>query len=519
MEESRTINSLKNISMNIVGQILLIGLRFAARTIFIRYLSIEYLGIDGLFSNILSVLALADLGITSALNYSLYKPLRENDQEKIKQLMNYFKKIYLLIAAFVLGMGLSLVPFLQYIVNLDRAVPNIRFYYILMLLSVVMSYLFVYRSALVIASQKEYLVTRITVFTQFLKIVFQIILLYLFQSFALYLGVKTVIELIDNLIVSRTATKLYPYLKQNKAVLAKSDRKAIIDNIKSIFIYRFGGIVMNNTTDIFISVIVGTIYVGFYSNYMMVVSSVSGILNLFFSSISASVGNKNASKDKKEQERLFRLMTFITQWLMGFGAICFFILLSPFVKLWLGAEFVLPLSVILAIALQFYVSGMLSTVAIYRDTTGIFKETKYVFLVTAFLNILFCFVFGHYLGITGILLAATCARLLTNFWFEPKILHNTYFETKSRRYFLTLAKYGAVTAVQGAGLLFFSRALALEGVQGFILLLLLCVLVINGSNLLVYWKDPSFRQFLHYLQLLKQAAGEKLVLLKKREEG
>lgn len=517
MTESRTINSMKNLSMNIVSQVLLIGLRFVSRTIFIHYLSVEYLGIDGLFSNVLSMLALADLGITSALNYSLYKPIRHQDQEQIKKLIQYFKKVYLIIAVTVLALGLALVPFLHLIVNLDKAVPNVRFYYILMLLSVVMSYLFVYRSALVIASQKEYLVTRITIFTQFLKISLQIIVLVLFQNFALYLAVQILVEFVDNLIVSHTATKLYPFLNEKADKLEKTERHTIFENIKSIFAYRFGGVVMNNTTDIFISVLVGTVYVGYYANYMMLVNSISMMVSLLFSSIAASVGNKNVDHHLDEQEQVFQMMIFINQWIAGFCAICFLVLLTPFIQLWIGQQFVLSELVVLAIVLQFYVITMTSTIAIYRDTTGIFKETKYVFLITAGLNIMFCLVLGHWLGIIGILLSASIARLLTSFWYEPKVLYEKYFGHSCSPYFSKLLKYFLVTLTEGIVVWGCCQLLPTSSISSFVLRVTICFVFVNGINLVVYRRDPTMKLLLSYLTIVKVVAGQKWLLLRHRE--
>lgn len=514
MSESRTVNSVKNLSTNVTGQILLMGFRFVSRTIFIHYLSVEYLGIDSLFSNILSMLALADLGISSALNYSLYKPVRNQDQEQIKKLMQYFKKIYLIIATTVLLLGLALVPFLHLIVNLDKTVPNVHFYYVLMLLSVVMSYLFVYRSALVIASQKEYLVTRITIFTQLLRISLQIVFLMIFQNFALYLAVPIVIEFIDNLIVSRTAMNLYPFLKEKTDKLEKSERRTIFENIRSIFAYRFGGVVMNNTSGVFISILVGTIYVGYYTNYMMLVNSISMIVNIGFSSISASVGNKNVGHHLDEQEQVFQLMVFINQWVAGFCAICFLVLLTPFIQLWVGHQFVLSNLVVFAIVLQFYVTTMTSTTAIYRDTTGIFKETKYIILISSALNIIFCLILGRLFGIVGILLSASVAHLLTSFWFEPKVLYEKYFGYSCRPYFYKLLKYILVTVVEGIIVWGCCQLLSANNILNFVLRGVICFVFVNGINLVIYRHDPTMKLLLNYLMVVKTAISQRWSLLR-----
>lgn len=517
MEESRTVNSLRNLAMNVFSQFFMTFLRFFSRTMFIRYLTVEYLGVGDLFTNILSVLAMADLGMTSALNYALYKPLLNHDEVRLQEIMRFFKKIYLTIAASVTVLGLALVPFLHLLVNLEEDIPNLTQYYILLLLGVSASYLFVYKSALITASQKEYLVTKIGMYTQTLRIILQIVVLYLYQSYTLYLLIHIVVELLDNLWVSKTANRLYPFLKNNKAQLAKIHQKEIFKNIRSIVIYRFGGILMNNTTNIFISVMVGTIFVGMYSNYMLIVGTIDLILMMFFSALGASVGNKNATENKEEQEKVFRLLVFVTSWLVGFCTICLNVLLSPFIQLWLGTQYVLPASTVMIICLGFYVSNLLLPIVLYRETTGIFKETKYVYLLTALFNLGLCGLLGNQWEMAGILLAATMARLLTNFWYEPKILYQKYFQKSSRNYFLFLGKFFLLNLGQLIGLKWLFQQLHLSGILAIVVGLLGCILLINGLNFLVFSKTQEFKTLLGYLSFLK-SYGRRFITNKKALE-
>lgn len=503
MEESRTVNSLRNLAVNISSQFFMTFLRFFSRTMFIRYLTVEYLGVGDLFTNILSVLAMADLGMTSALNYALYKPLLNRDEVRLQEIMRFFKKIYLTISASVTILGLSLVPFLHLLVNLEQDIPHLTRYYILLLLGVSASYLFVYKSALITASQKEYLVTKIGMYTQTLRILLQIVVLYFFQSYTLYLLIHIIVELLDNLWVSKTANRLYPFLKKNKAQLAKIHRKEIFLNIRSIVIYRFGGILMNNTTNIFISIMVGTVFVGMYSNYMLIIGMIQMILSMFFSAMGASVGNKNATENKVEQENIFHLLTFINAWVVGFCTVCLNVLLSPFIQLWLGTEYVLPAGTVFIMCLGFYVSNLLLPIVLYRETTGIFKETKYVYLITAIFNLALCGLLGSHWKMAGILLAATIARLATNFWYEPKILYRKYFKKSPKKYFTFLGKYSFLTALELLALKWLFQQLQLSGFLAITVGLIGCLVLVNGINLLLFMKTKEFKTLMSYLAFLK----------------
>ena len=429
----RIYNSRKNIAFGFGNHILVTLLNFASRFIFIKILGEEYLGINGLFSNILTVLSLADLGIGNAITYSMYKPLAEGNKEKISALMNFYRKMYNIIAVAVTVIGLCMLPFLELLVNTEQPVPHLHIYFILFLADSVVSYLLANRSAILTADQKLYITKAYQLVFQILKSIFQIIVLLITHNFIFYLIVQVLSTFASNVCGAIITKKIYPFLNK-KAELKKSEKKKIFGNIKSVFIYKISGVILNNTDNILISVIVGTVSVGYYSNYTMIVNAITTFTNIVFSAINSSVGNLNAEKNKEKQLKIFYVINMLCNWLFGFCTICLLVLVNDFITLMFGEKYVLDIFTTFIIGINFYMAGSLNPIWIYRDTTGLFKETKYVATITAILNIILSILLGNIWGIFGILVATAISRLLTNIWYEPHVLFKSFFKTSAKPY-------------------------------------------------------------------------------------
>jgi len=489
---SRIEKTTRNFIVGIIYQILLLLLNFISRTIFIKVLGVEYLGINGLFANILSVLSMADLGIGTAIMYSLYKPLARKDKTIIAALISYYKKIYIVIASAVAIIGISLVPFLQYIVNLDKSLPNIKIYYILFLLNSVVSYLFVYKTILISADQKNYLLKIYNMAFAVIKFVAQIFVLYATHNYILFLVIMVLSTLSNNYFCSIKTEKIYPYLKLLKTELDKTYKKTVFVNIKSVFLYRFGGIILNNTDNIIISILVGTVAVGYYSNYFLLITAILGFTNIIISSVMASVGNLVVDNNLEYKYKIFNILSLLCFWVFGFSSICLFILFQDFISLWLGSDYLLSNIAVIIIIINFYMPGLLNPIWIFRDTTGLFKKTKYITIVTSIINIVLSVLLGMRYGLTGVLGATILARGMTNFWYEPYILHKDYFRKPVVKYFLQLL-IRTILLCATAGLLYYiTNFFNISSVQNFIIKLFLCIIVINGIFFIVFRKMDEF---------------------------
>lgn len=431
---SRTINSIRNMIFGVGYQFSTIILSFVNRSIFIYTLGISYLGISGLFSDILTMLSMADMGFGVALTYSMYKPLANHDHKRLAALTTFYGKVYHIIASAVLIIGLLLVPFLKYIVNLKTPIHHLALYYILYVLNTVASYLVIYKTSIIDADQKDYILNKYRGIFNVAQTISTIVLLLITHSFLIYLLVQLFFTYALNFYSSHIAEKNYPYIKE-KVELPISDAKEIFQNLYSVFIYKMSIVLMNATDNILISTIVGTVVVGYYSNYNMVTTKVIAVINAVFYAFTSSIGNLIITEKSEKRYKTFIGIQYTSLMLSVFCLLCMGLLLQDFIKVWLGNSFTLSNNVLLAILMNFYLDIIIFPVRTFREATGLYLRIKYVMLIAAMINIALSIIMGKQFGIFGILIATTIAKLTTYFWYEPLLLFKVYFKHSSKVYF------------------------------------------------------------------------------------
>lgn len=440
MSNSRTKNTTRNIIFGMFNQVITLILSFISRTIFIKILGAGYLGINGLFSDILMMLSMADLGFGTAMVYSFYKPLAENDHGKIAALISFYKKVYNFIALGVAVIGIALVPFLGYIVNLKETIQYIKIYYLFFLANTVISYLFVYKTSIINADQKNYIISKYQMIVNMGRVIFQTIFLLIIKNYFIYLMIQVLATLANNIITSKKANELYPYIKNSNNKLEQGEKKNIFANMKSIFIYKISGVLLNGTDNIIISMIVGTIWVGIYSNYNLVMNALNNFINIVYSSATASVGNVIISEKPKKRFEIFQSMQTISLIISTFTTVCLYVLFSDLIRVWLGTDYLLDDYTLEAIILNYYLGNVVHPIWSYREATGLYMKTKYIMVITAIENIILSIIMGKLMGVSGVLFASAIARLTTYFWYEPNLLFKGYFDEKVRKYYIPLAK-------------------------------------------------------------------------------
>ena len=495
MGESRLGKSRRNIIAGLVQHALNLFLVWLGRFIFVRVLSADYLGINGLFSNVINVLAIADLGIPTAMAYSLYKPIAEGDTKKIASIVAFFRKIYLVISFAVLVIGLAMIPLLPFIVNLENPIPNLNLYYILILLNTVFSYLFIYRTTLMTADQKDYILQNYIVIFRIVTFAAQVTVLLVFHNYLFYLAAGVIVLLISNLVQNRVTLRHYPYLKDPAENLGEEDKKIIWKNVFDLFLYRLCGIIQNNTDSILISLYAGTVFVGYYSNYQVIVLAITTIINIVFNSVKASLGSLFASKDASldKKRKAYWTMELINFWIVAFCSTCFVCLFQSFIGLSFGSEYVIGFGMVIAIVLNFYTSNIRQSIWAFRETMGFFHEVRLITAVTAVLNIVLSVVMGYFWGMFGILIATVIARMVYAWWKEPVVLFGKYLESPVRKYFITyflrFLLFAAVCMVT-----FFACEVACfvpNQILGFALKTLICLILPNVMFWLVFHKNKD----------------------------
>lgn len=482
---SRTRRSARNALVAAGSQIVLIGLSFATRTVFITQLGTEILGVHTLLLSITAILAVADLGINTAIMHALYGPLQKGDDGRVSRIVRYAAQLYRRVALVVGVIGASALPLIPVLVNLDKDVPYLQVYFLILLVDSAVMYLMVHRSLLVTADQRMYLVKTYTMLFAIAKSLVQIVTLLLWQDFLIFLIIQVLSTLATNGFLYWKAGRWYPFLHESGR-LPKEERKLIAASVRAMMVYRLGGVAVHNTDPVLISMLVGTVTLGYFSNYLLVVGSIVMLAEVAFSSLTPSVGNLLAARTKTAAREVFEEIALLAKTLYGVGAVALFLGLDVLMSIWLGEDFVLGPYISAAVALNFYIVGTMAPVWAFRGATGMFRETQYVFLVTAILNLGLSVILGHLMGLIGILIATGAARLLTGNWYEPWVLLSRHLGGSTRAYLLQqLYAFVLWTALGLSGLLLVHRldgAMAAVIVAAYVACLPLVAVAVYGRT-------------------------------------
>ncbi|MGE6376912.1 lipopolysaccharide biosynthesis protein [Peribacillus muralis] len=435
-------NSIKNIFFGLTGQFISVFMGFAVRTALIYTLGIEYTGIDGLFTSILIMLSLANLGFDTAIIYSLYKPLASNDIQKIKAFMNLYQKAYRIIGLIVFLLGMILYPFIPNLIHDEQAVNHLNVIYLLFLVNSVSSYYFVYKQAIIIADQKSYIISKIHNHFIIISNIIQILILLISKNYILLLSFQVFIRIIENVYIVRKVHTLYPFIKEkNDVQLNRKEKKAFYKNLYALFLYKVSGVVINGTDNIIIAKYVGIVQVGIYSNYLLIISTLSTFISHIFYSLNSSVGNLVVTEEIEKKYFLFRVIHFANFWIYGLCTVLIWNLINPFIIIWLGEEYIFNKLILFSILLNFLTTGMQNASTTYRETTGLFKKGKYRPIIAALINIIVSVILVQFIGISGVFIGTVISRLCTYFWYDPLIIYKYIFKRSVRGYFMKYVIY------------------------------------------------------------------------------
>jgi O-antigen/teichoic acid export membrane protein len=497
-KRTRTEYSILNIVTGLGGYVLNTILGLVCRMIFTRTLNADYLGINGLFSNILSMLSLAELGIGTAIVYALYKPLAENDEAKIATLVQFYGRCYRAIGIFIGVVGLALLPFLNLLIPEQPAIKeNLSLIYCLYLFNTATTYFFSYRSSLISASQRHYIVMGVSYIMTILESALQIVWLLWTHEYFGYLIIKMVGVLVYNVTISIIAKKLYPYIAdKNIAPLEKDEKTKLVRNVRALVIWKISGRLVNSTDNIIITYFKGLITTGLTSNYTLLTGTLSSLLDLLFGSLKASIGNLNAVESKEKRMSMFYNINFANFWLYGWAAIGITVVSSELVNLLFGGRYVLPDEIPLILAVNFYMVGIQNTVWAFQNAMGLFRQGRYLLFLTAAFNLIFSILLGKVWGLFGILFATAISRLLTNYWYDPYKVFRHGFGEPVLPYYMRRIRYMLILAATGGVCYVVSKAVQWSPLGNCIYRALVCTVIPNGVFFLLFHKSPEFRYFI-----------------------
>lgn len=499
MKSSRVENSIRNTIYALGTQIISMLMSFIVRTVFIYTLGKNYLGFNGLFSNIFSILSLTELGMGTAIIYSMYKPVAQEDHRKIAALLNLYRTFYRIVGIIVAILGLSLLPFLDYLVSGIQDIPELEIIYLLYLSSSVISYFFAYKKSMLTVYQQDYISSRINLLINFIQGIIQIAILILWHNYILYLLVLTISTFFNNWLNSLYADYKYQYLKEYCSERVDEETKQkIYTDVKAIFVSRISSAIVTSTDNLLISAFVSTIILGLYSNYIMLINVVNTIINRILDSLVGSVGNLIAVESIERVYLIFKRVLFINYWLVAFSSMSFFILANPFITLWIGKSYLLSSGIIFMIALNLFMRLIRNTFIMFNNAFGHFVELKKKNIIEPIINIVasLLFILVFKMGIIGVLLGTFVSNITTNFWFEPYLIFKKC-QVSLKEYFKIAANY-LLTSIVAGGLTYILCDICLTGNSWvlFLIRIVICCIAINLIIILFYRKTDEYQYFM-----------------------
>lgn len=505
--KSRTEYSAKNTTVSVICRILAIIMGYVLRIVFTHQLSSTYVGINGLFVDIIQVLSLSEMGVGTAITFALYQPVADGDIEKQKSLMRLFRHFYIGIAGAVACFGMILIPFLGTLIKDYGSMQYVVPIFLLYVTNAVCSYLWIYKKMLMDAHQLIYIGVSYQTISWFIQDFLQILILIFTGNFILYLVVQIVVTIACNLLISYKAEKLYPFLKEKETKpLNKEDRKGVFQNIKAMMMHKLGEVVINNTDNLLISAFVGIVQVGKYSNYFLVIESLNQILTQVFQGIAASVGNLGVTQDEKRVRKVFETTLFIGQWMCSVITIGIYEVINPFIAISFGKEYCFAMPIVFLLSLRFYLLGIRKAAQVFHDSLGLFYFDRYKSIAEAVLNIVISLLLVQKYGVMGVFAGTVVSMLFVSIWVEPYVLYHYRLHLPVRTYYQKMIPYAAITAIVWR-ITHILCDMASKSGNGtiavtFVVRFLICILVPDLLFLLCYHRCKAFQVAIQKVKML-----------------
>lgn len=491
----------KNIKYSITNYAVVSGLKFLVRIVFLKTLPIEYLGIDGLFTNILAVLSLAELGVAPAIVYSMYKPLAVGDKETVKAIMKLFKRVYITIGMVIFAAGLCVYPWLDSFIKDKPDIPDLHYFYLVFLLNTAVSYFWSYQRNLLTADQKQYYVNIYQAVVQTIVGVLQIVFLLIIPSYWCFVILMLLGTILENATISNKADKEYPYLKEPANNLDGVIKGQIIRNIKAMLLHKVGGIAVLSSSNIILSKFVGLVAVGFYNNYYMVIMAMNALLGRIFTSLTASIGNMMVLDSKEQQRKSFCLIEIVTALLAAFISTGLYAMFNPFIELWLGKNYLFDNITVMCIVISFYLTCMRKAVLMYKDACGLFWNDRYKPIAEAIVNLIAAIYLAQQYGVIGVVCGGIISTLATCFWVEPYVLFKYGLKLKLKDYFKDYFKFTVATILCAVvSKLAYGYLFTKVNLINFIAGMILCVVITTSIWLLLFWSREEMQYIIQTIK-------------------
>lgn len=513
MKIERTHNASRNIIFGVILKVYQVIIPFIMRTVMLYYLGAEYLGLSSLFVSILQVLNLVELGIGSAMVYSMYKPIVDNNQFEICALMRLYKIYYTVIGLIVAVLGIMLLPFLPNLIkgSFPKEI-NIHILYLLNLGTTVLSYwLFAYKNSLLLAHQRTDIISKINIFMLTFQYILQLFVLIILKNYYLYIVSMLLTQAFTNIIIAKVVNKIYPkYRAEGK--LSKEKVKEINKRIRDLFTSKLGAVVINSADTVVISYFLGLTALAIYQNYFLLIKAVISFVDIIFSSCTAGIGNSIIVETKEKNYNDLKKLTFIIIWITNFCSSCFLCLLQPFVKIWVGSELMLQMNVVICFCIYYFLYEINRLLNTYKDAAGIWHEDRYRPLVTALVNLVLNIILIQIIGIFGVILCTIISMLFVGM---PWLLHNLFtvlFEKEQlKEYLKDIFGYILVAIISCTITYYVCKIIVITGIFQIIINLIICIIIPNLIFIVIYHTN---KEFIETIKLIDTITKNKLYLKK-----
>lgn len=470
-----------------------IVLSFLNRTLLLYVLGSEYLGLNSLLSTVLNILNLAELGFGTSVVYAMYRPIAENDTVKLRALLAYYKKVYRTVGVIVLAAGLCMMPFLDKLIEGD--IPegmNLHLIFLIQLANTAVGYFFfAYKSAVLSAYQRHDISNAVSMLTSILSYAAQLSLLVITKNYYLYIGVLPFITVLGTCLNAAAVSKYYPECVA-EGELDKQEREKIKTKVKALFIGKVGGVIANYLDNIVIAGFMGLTAVANYNNYYLIYSNVANIVVMFHTTLKAGIGNRIVLESKEQNYQTFLKLNFMNDWIVGACAICMMCLYQPFMRLWVGEEYMYPISTVVLLVVYFYINITRHTVVTYKDAAGLWEAETLKPLVSGALNVTLNIVLIQRIGVNGVILSTLLSFVAIEIPWEIEILFRNYFKMSSLRYYgrqILIALYFGLLC---AGTYFLCSFLPFSGIAELLAKGVVCAVVPNCITALLFRDDFHF---------------------------
>lgn len=444
--------SVLNAAFGGVYRIVVILLGFIVRYFFVKELTYELLGYEGLFSNILGILSLVEMGMGTAISFSLYEPIHKKNIPLISALVKLYKKVYIILGCSIFILSMLLTPFLGYIIN-DNQVPieYIQKAFIIYSLGVAITYFCSYKRTIIFALQRNYIVLIVDIVCKIVTNVTQIILLIKCQNYLLYLIVQLAGNFIPNLIISYICDRKDVYDKKTKYVLDKGYKRELLIKVKDLAVTNFASKAVYSTDNILISIILGAKDLSKNANYSMIILAVQSVISSILGGASASIGDLLVENESEKKKRIFNQYSYLYFLVAGFCTVSFYFLVDPFISIWVGKKYLFSDITNFILSINMYLYLIQQPVWTFQNMGGLYSKYKYVSVIQVFINLAASIIFGNLFGVVGIFIGTTLCNIYGWICFIG-ILSENLIEMNKKTYWLRQLRYVLYVASIGVAL-------------------------------------------------------------------